>query len=356
MPTDLSNQIRSLIDVAEQVSAHEVLERTRTTDTPINPMKVSARWRAHRPLLVAASTIALVGASLGWGLSAMHSGPNHRVARTTPPSRVILTATEVHRIASRSTDAAALSGTAQVTETSSQNGTPQSSNSVAVTFDGTNIDEKITVNPEPAGSAASFATDDRLVDGQFYIYTPGPGDVPEWLHDTNSTNDASSMQFPDPRTLYAALSPNAEFEVVGTSGARGLTLTELRALDPAAIETGSLGNLAQGTLTAFEMTIDENDVVQQMTFASSATVHGCLFRLGAAERKELKAELEKEGVTGPIEAVSLPALHAAENATGIKPTCEVQTTTSQVTVDFANLGVPQSVVAPQGAVDFAGKG
>jgi hypothetical protein len=55
----------------------------------------------------------------------------------------------------------------------------------------------------------------------------------------------------------------------------------------------------------------------------------------------------KEGYNLPT-----PAIKALEN--GKK--CGPMTTTSNVTVTFANLGVPQSVTAPQGAVGYLGKG
>jgi hypothetical protein len=147
---------------------------------------------------------------------------------------------------------------------------PQDGYDTAVTFSGQNIDEKITSAPEPPGSSKSFTTDDRFVDGQFYIYTPGPGDVLEWLHDTDSANDAASMQFPDPRTLYNAISPEAQFTVDGTTTMNGETVTHLVAGDPSAIDASALGNLAaDATLTSFEIWVDANDVVQQVASVSS---------------------------------------------------------------------------------------
>jgi Sigma-70, region 4 len=126
---------------------------------------------------------------------------------------------------------------------------PHRHESVGVTFDGANIDERITVFPVPAGSARTFTTDDRLVDGQFCIYTSGPGDVLEWMH------------VPDPRSLYGALDASAEFEALGSTTLGGTTVTHLEALDPTTIPTAPLGDLADGSLVSFSMWVDSNDVV-----------------------------------------------------------------------------------------------
>jgi hypothetical protein len=239
----------------------------------------------------------------------------------------------------RSTTAAALSGTAEVTQNLSQNGVAQDGYDTAVTFSGQNIDERVTFVPEPPGSAKSFTTDDRFVDGQFYIYTPGPGDVLEWLHDTNSANDAASMQFPDPRTLYQAISPGAQFSVEGTTTMDGETVTHLVAGDPSAISASALGNLAaDATLTSFGIWVDANDVVLQIAFSTSQTNQACQFApLSTGKKGGVVAE---------------PAIKSLGN--GKK--CGPMTTASNVTVTFANLGLAQSVSVPQRAVDYAGKG
>jgi hypothetical protein len=366
---ELLGRVRDVDPLPEEVAekAETVLRAAIVVSRNTEPLRIEVRhherWSRRRTLTGVAAAV-VIAASAGGALLAAGSGPR----RPAPGTRVaiVLTAAEVHHIAASSVLAAASSGTAEVTETSSMNGTPQTNDEIAVTFDGSNIDEKITVNPEPPGSAKTFTTDDRLVDGQFYIYTPGPGDVLEWLHDTNSTNDTASMQFPDPRTLYGAINPSANFEVTGTSTSDGTTLTHLVALDPVAIDMSALGNLVQGALTSFQMTVNQNDVVQQMTFASSSTEHGCTFAIASGKSlANVKAELQKEGVklkeiAGPggkkLAVVSTPGNRWADQAAGITSTCGPQMATSQVNVAFSNLGVPESVTAPQGAVDFAGKG
>jgi hypothetical protein len=342
MPNDLQDQLRALVDAAPAVSANEAIARSEAYPSAFHADAEPRRpHRLIRSLTVAASAVVLAGAGIGWALSTRSPTP---VVKHGPlvglhrQSKVILTAAEVKAIATRSTAAAASSGTAEVTQTSAQNGVGQNGYDTAVTFSGQNIDEKITSVPEPPGSSKSFTTDDRFVDGQFYIYTPGPGDVLEWLHDKNSANDAASMQFPDPRALYQAISPGAQFSVDGTTTMNGETVTHLVAGDPSAINASALGNLAaDATLTSFGIWVDANDVVQQIALSTSQTNQACQLEPLPSGKKGVVAE---------------PAIKPLENGKSCRP----MTTTSNVTVTFANVGLPQSVTAPKGAVDYAGKG
>ena len=365
MPVDLATQIRDLIDAVEPVSADEATRRA-----PGHPdgtvarrvawvMPRAPRWDRVRPIGVLASGAVLVaGAATASALisTGTSSHPPHGAAGATTPVTV-LSADDIRAIVAGSQAAAADSGTALVHQSTSQNGTAQADYAIAVTFDGANVDEKITSTPQPAGSSKTFSTDDRLVDGQFYIYTAGPGGVVEWMHDTDSANDVASMQVPDPRTLYGALDAKARLEVVQEGAGENGGLTHLRALDPSAIDGSALGSLVNGTVSSFEMWIDASNVVQKMAFTSSSTVQGCAFHVGSGALKALRSELNTEHLVAPEGgSVSSPAFRAAVRAAGISPTCGPQTTTSVVTASFADLGAPERVVAPPGAVDFEGKG
>ncbi|MGH9100086.1 MAG: hypothetical protein ACRDV8_07640 [Acidimicrobiales bacterium] len=346
MSNDLKTQLRALVDTAAPVSAGEAKARaaTRLGGVRVEPASShthpARRW--GRPVAVAASVMALAGAGSAWAITAGSRPPaaGHGERAAAAP-KVVLTAAELHAITARSGAAASTSGTAEVAETSSENGAPQGGYDVAVTFSGRNVDEKVTSVPEPPGSAPSFTTDDRLVAGQFYIYTPGPGDVLEWLHDTNSANDVASMQFPDPRTLFDAISPKAQFAAVGTTTMQGKTVTELVAGDPSAIDPAALGNLAAGdNLTSFELWVGSDDVVQRIALSTSLTSQVCkVLPLTQAKRRDL---LQRVG-----ETATLPDGEGD---------CGPTTTLTHFVVSFADLGVPQSVTAPQHAVDFTGKG
>ncbi|MGH9291834.1 MAG: hypothetical protein ACRDZ6_03520, partial [Acidimicrobiales bacterium] len=234
------------------------------------------------------------------------------------------------------------------TQTSAINGTAQDGYNTAVTFSGQNLDERITSVPEPPGSSKSFSTDDRFVDGQFYIYTLGPNDVPEWLHDTNSADDAASMQFPDPRTLYIAISPSAQFVVDGTTTMKGETVTHLVAGNPSAISGSALGSLAGGTLTSFAIWVDGNDVVRQIALSTSSTSQVC--QIKTLTHAAAQGASPKRGWVFTTPAMKDMKELKASGA------CGSQTTTTDVVVAFTDLGTPQAVRVPVGAVDVNGKG
>jgi hypothetical protein len=348
MPTDLDVQIRALFDDVEPVSADEAraFAARRPAETPDATLVTLDQGRRRRRVVLPVAAAVLVVAVVV-GVVSQAGGPGREAGRA-QRVRMVLTAAQVNAITTTSTSAAASSGTAHVTQLTSLNGTPQSNDTTAVTFDGANVDEKIGVTTLPTGAAKVFSTDDRLVDGQFYIYTPGPSDVPEWMHDTDSAGDTSSMQFPDPRTLYAAISPRAQFEAVGTSTVRGTTLTHLRALDPEAIPAAALGNLVQGGLSSFDMWVTSGNVVEEMAFSSAQTVQACSWNGNLGAVKHLASGSGSSKITEP----------ATSNLqkVGVKATCGPQKTASQVTVTFADLGQPETIAVPQGAVDFSGKG
>lgn len=365
MPVDLDAQIRALIEAVSPVTAAEAVGGpAQTGQRQPSLRRVPARRRTRAVAL--AACVSLVGGTIAWGALGVSHAPAGKA--DSGGARAILTAEAVRAIAHSST-ASSSSGTATVHDVDLENGTPQSSDTIAVTFGGSNIDEKITALSEPPGSAPTFTTDDRLVAGQFYIYTPGPVDVLEWLHDTSSSNDTASMQFPDPRTLYSAMSASADFVIVGTSTIQGMRLTHLRAEDPGAIDTSALGNLAQGTVSSFDLWIGPNDVVEQMAFSSSQTQQSCTITIGSsgslvklrAELKTLRSddiEIRRVQTSGESRYAVVVRLSSRRGPTSAArgESCSPQTSASQVHVMFANLGATETIVAPQGAVDYQGKG
>ena len=161
------------------------------------------------------------------------------------------------------------------------------------------------------------------------------------------------MQFPDPRTLYQAISPEAQFSVADTTTTNGETVTHLIARDPSAINASALANLAaDATLTSFGIWVDANDVVQQIARSTSQTNQAC--QLGPLTKAELQKYGQKVKLPNGKEGVAVaePAIKSLENGKSSGP----MTTTANVTVTIANLRVPQSVATPQGAVEYLGKG
>jgi hypothetical protein len=362
MPDDFKNQLRALVDATPPVSSREAVARAEACPAALRSNCVTRR-RGYlgRSAAVAASAVVLAsaGAGIGWtaasSSSPMHTANPVAVPRQQP--KVILTAAEVRAITARSTAAATSSGTAEVTQISRQNGVPQDGYNTAVMSSGQNIDEKITSVPEPPGSGKSVTTDDRLIGGQFYIYTPGPNDVLEWMHDTNSANDAASMQFPDPRTLYRAISPAARFAVDGTTTAKGQTVTRLVARAPSAISSPALGNLAaDATVTSFAIWVDTSDVVQKIALSTSTTAKVCKFGpLTSAQLRQLR-QAGRQTITHPNGTKTQETKLGAIRSLLGRKNCGPMTTASNVTVTFADLGTPKRVTAPRGAIGYRGQG
>lgn len=369
---DLSWQIRELIDAADPVTADEAIllaehrlaehgfadsraqgrhatfvDRVRLPVSPAGPPR-SRRWGlavGAGAVVLAVAVAARVAGSPG---SSPGSSSGSSGGEQIHPA--ILSAQEVSDITTKSALAMADSGTAEVSDITTQDGAVQSDDTTAVTFEGANLDEKrvVTSPPGALGGPDQFTVDDRAVDGQFYIDTPGPHDVTRWYHDTGQDN-GSSMSFPDPRTLAGDLSPDAVFEVVGTTVVDGETLTHLHARDPQAIDAPGLAGFTTGKVTAFDLWVDQDDVVRRLALSSSQTTQACTF-LGDGSR--LTAEPAKaiwnEEKSRTLNVASLPP--------GVVRQCGAQTTAESVGVSFANLGAPESVTAPAGAIDFAGKG
>jgi len=323
---DLDLQIRALIDSVPPVTAREAIDRSSARGGAPGRRSPSVRG----PVAVAASVL-LIAAAAGW-VAASGEGQSHRHRNV---AAAPIDAADVSDILTASSSAMASSGMAHVVQTTYQNGHLQSTDTGTVTFDGQNIDEHDVI---ASPGSNSFSVDDRLVDGQFYIYTAGPTGSVEWIHDTGS-DSTTSMAFPDPRSFYAQIDSQADFEVVGTSTHNGTTLSELAARRPGAIASAALAPLAQGALTSFVMWVDPDDVVQQLTFASSSTFEACTFG---------PKDLEDKG--GVKTVTTTPAQNRASAR------CGPQTTQQSATVTYSGLGGDETVVAPSHALDVVGHG
>lgn len=356
---DLSEQIRELIDTVDPVTADEaiVLASSHQATLPelavaltVVPTARPPKWRRWG-LAVTASAVAVAVALTAWLASAsVRPGGTPTPALRAPARRVLLSAQEVSDITAKSASAMADSGTAEASEVMTRNGAVQSDISAAVTFEGPNLDEKMAVS-SPAGAvggANAFTVDDRVVDGQFYIYTPGPDDVTRWYHDAGQDND-NSLTFPDPRTLYPDISAAADFEVVGTTTLDGVTVTHLHAQDPQAINGAAVAGFTTGKVTAFDMWVDQNNVVRRLSLSSSDTARACQLTVGVGGGTTLTTQPGKK-------LTNVESLKPGQAISGTATQCGPQTTGESVTLDFAHLGAPESVVAPAGAIDFVGQG
>jgi hypothetical protein len=250
---------------------------------------------------------------------------------------VVLTAATIHRIASSSTAALAHSGTAAVTTTTTTGSQPPEVDTTEVTFSGHDLNYSITTSDNPGATAIN-----RLIDGQFYLYVIGQDLQYHWYHDT-SANAASSLAFPDPRTLVGELSPAAGFVNLGTATIAGVALTHYRATDPAAASTTDLKNFVSGGLTGLDLWVDSSNVVQRITVTgASSTVYALS---PAANDGSCPA-----GST-PLKPKANAPKSVPQPADGKQFCSTPETSTTTTDIEFANLGTPESITTPTGAID-----
>jgi hypothetical protein len=197
----------------------EVLERAEvvlraaivTTQEPL-VARIEGRHRQRRPARrtlvgVAAAALALAGAAGGFiAAGSSPGGPPTPLQASRPVTpghavSVVLAASRVRLIALTST-AVADSGTVVETETDTINGVVPAPerNGIAptttdVTFSGQNVNYGLVI---PGSSAPGVQ--DRVVDGQLYIYTKDSGTQMHWYHDT-APGAAADVAIPNPLTL-----------------------------------------------------------------------------------------------------------------------------------------------------------
>jgi len=300
-------------------------------------------------IAAAAAVLAIVAlVSLGWRHRLLHCAAGRApVAGRHAPS--VLTARMVRLISSQSAAAMADSGTAVETTTNSIGSATQGPPAtIDVTFSGQNVNYLVVGNGKRGGWG-----ENRVVDGQFYLYIKGPDLQMHWYHDT-SPNAAATMSFPDPRTLLQAVSPSAGLEDLGQEMVGGMELTHLRATTP-----GSIGRLripdVGSTVTSFDVWVDSANVVRQMAVSSSA---------GGAAFVCVAAPSASGPSSGSSPTVTIPPTDRITTLPNGKPiplgtVCgSLKTLDAGTTLDvrFADLGDPETVAAPSGAVDQEGLG
>jgi hypothetical protein len=302
--------------------------------------------------VAAAAAVVVVG-----GVAVLLEGSTGRTERAAiHKAPVRLPASTVQLISSTSSTAMASSGTAEVTETDTIGSAVESVDTTNVTFSGQDLDFAMSETSYPpggqsgGGGGATHTTtnDDRLVDGQVYLYIVGPDLQKHWYHDTGS-DALESMTFPDPRTLMHAISPVAELEVVGQSEVDGVELTHLRAANPSAVGGVGLGEYGSGSVTSFNVWVDSENVVHQIAISSSVKSQMCVYI--APKGGQLKKPTPTPAALGDGKLTfgssrSLPP--------GVH--CGLKSMGSDANIQFANLGKPETVTVPVGAVDVDGLG
>jgi hypothetical protein len=324
-------------------------------ETRFSPSSPTTERRRHRRVVLAGA--ALTGTAAAVLAVVAVVAPGGHPSSPTPPSATgghglhhgprILTVSMVRLISSRSATATADSGTAVETTTttvgSSTQGPPST---IDVTFSGQNVNYVVVGDGEGAAGV-----ENRVVDGQLYLYIKGPDLQMHWYHDT-SPNAGASVSFPDPRTLLQAVSPSAGLEIVGRERVGGVELTHLRATTPDAIGALAVPDVDK-TVTSFDVWVDSSNVVRQMAVTSSWG--GRILCVSAPSDPPSGSPA---GVTiPPTDRVStLPDGKAVPPGTACREAKTLGTGSTTLDVSFVDLGVPETVVAPNGAIDQHGLG
>jgi hypothetical protein len=291
--------------------------------------------------------------------------------RTAPGSRtrgpVLLTATMVDQVASASRSALARSGRATVSITGTLNGVPGDASTDVITFSGKNWND-VTSQTSPASDGRPAHTQtaiNRIVNGQFYLYTVGRNLRLEWIHDTNRSGHPR-VNIPDPRTVLRALEPSARFEVAGYQVIGGVRVKELRATDLSHLPDQSklVGVFAAGGhVTSLEVWVDGRGVVHRLSLTSEQVSkvyppgadnvrvgrHGPLIYTvpNKAMAAQLRAKLHRaHGAPPAIIRIARP---------GFGPPRRVAEA-SRLTVTFSAIGQPQRITAPAHAIPVYGRG
>jgi hypothetical protein len=294
------------------------------------------RWLFGGAALATAAAVAVAVIVLVPGTKAGHTPAHSGTApvTSTPKSSApaVLTAAMIRRITSSSAAALAHSGTATVTTTTTMGSETPEVDHTAVTFSGADLNYVITTSDNPKGVAIN-----RVVDGQLYLYVIGQDLQYHWYRDT-SPDAASSLAFPDPRTLVGELTPEAGFVSAGSEDVGGAELTELEATNLGDIDAAALKNFGGGPLSGFAVWVDGNDVVQKIVVTSTSDAVTSI----------------RPATGGP--AWSCPAgysLKMAKSPTASPPAiCAKPVTMTMTTeIDFASIGDPETITAPAGAID-----
>jgi hypothetical protein len=260
---------------------------------------------------------------------------------SSPAARPTVVSLSAIRLISASTAAVADSGTAVESTTTSGGIVAIPPTTLDVTFSGQDVNYLVASSGDGAEGVQN-----RVVNGQLYLYIKGPDLEMHWYHDT-TPGSGMSLGFPDPRTLISAVSPLLKFEDVGHQELDGALVTHLRATTPGALSRRAIHGL-NGTIASFDAWVDTNNVVRQV--AVTSTYQAC--------------SLGNPG-SAPIAHSTVPST-ANENTGGIgaSPKLEPETSapsrcttaTSRVQISFADLGTPEALTVPPGAIDQASVG
>src|SRR5258708_10087691 len=290
MAPELKDQIYCLMERGiQRVSAADIARQSAlATSFPAKQARPGLRrWRTAG---IAASAAAAACAA---GLVAVQAGAGARPAQATAQhnGRAVLTAAMIRHLASASHLALAHTGEAVLHSRQCQDGVLQQTSTDHIRFSGKDWSDSFTLaSPAADGQpASSESAINRVVGGQAYDYFTA-ADGLAWYHDTGP-DAISSMHIPDPRKLLAELAPGAGFVKLGLGTIGDVQVEHLQATVLARLPAIQLPDLWKaGKLTALDVWVDGNGVVQQMSLTFAQTSYP-----GRAVHKRTGGDGTREG-------------------------------------------------------------
>jgi hypothetical protein len=319
-------------DRADAPSAQLLLEQI--VATPVVDHARRRRSRSRRVVVAAGTAAALVAGSL---LVVNTIGVRDGRVVVSQPAAVA----DVGAIARASTSAFT-SGRADMTF-DVRSGSVVEKGDARVVFSGNN--RAVTMTFEGTNGRPEFTSENRTVDGAFYLLDGAPG-AKRWYRDTNVVVWEKGTLDLNPRDLLTVLRPAVAFEVVDTQG----DVRHLRAAHPSAAPELDLllGPVPGGSVTNIELWVGPDDAVQRLVLDARRT-----------EEPEPACVIEngKKTCLGPGDMLARKdGKTIVVPATGPAQDRQPVTTTAAFDVRFHDIGTTAPVTAPANAIPVAGQG
>jgi hypothetical protein len=365
MQADLKDQIHMLMERGiQRVSADDIAGRASAGQSPFPAKRAWLSSRSRQATAIAAGVAAVACASavaatqLGGPASPVKAG----LARKAP---VALTAAMLSHVASASRPALAHAGRAVVYSRETQDGVLQQTGTDDISFTGRNWNDSFTVvTPASAGQpASSESAINRVVNGRAYDYFVA-ADGLAWYHDTGP-DAVSNLAIPDPRKLLSELAPAARFVAVGKSMLDGVAVTQLKATAVRGLPALNSPNIwPAGSVTALSVWVDGSGVVRQVTVTGTQTARVGQLAPGADVRRKLTEflagvrTLEKREHLSPAQAIRREkfSVLGGELRKHHIMVIRNETQVTSMTIRFTDIGQPQVIGVPPGAIPVYGPG
>ena len=337
---------------AAQALLHDIVASKATPVIETRSSAPRARATYRRPSRIAAMVAGVTVVAVGAGFVTTRGGsgdtPGTPIAASATTTAPAVRLVNIRTVAARSNAALGATGRAEITFSG---GDGVQSGTTDLSFAGGNV--AMTIHFAGAQGEPGFDTTNKTVDGEFYLYTPGPDNVTRWYHDTNSSG--SSVFDSDPRTLLASLVPQAGFVEVGNGTVDNVAVTHLRATTLGTLPALnlSLGPVDAHSAKSLDLWVDGNDVVRRLDLVTEEKVQ----EIDASVAPLLEKHTDGTITIHSKDGHDTQTVQGRDLTDALKDLPHVtRTFDSNYSVRFFDIGAPIIINAPAGAVDIAAKG